>query len=225
MTIKRWTTLARLVAELAVIALGLVLTHDIVKLHQAPALAAVVHADALVALGGDDGLRARHALALYARGVAPSILLLAADSPKGPGGAHYPDLRGDLLERGGVPADRIRYDTRPANTWQEALVTRAWAQACGWQRVVVVTDASHTARAQWAMRALTITTEVAIETVAAPRPNAVGRESGSTANGTPTTAIWHELQKLWYYRLVYTFNRCARDSNCLPLPPARIDCP
>ena len=219
--IGSWKKLCRLGVELCTLALGFTVTHDLVELQRTPALDPGYRADAIVALGGDDGVRSGHALTLYQHGVAPRILLLATDSPAGPTGSPYPDLRGDLLERGGVPPARIRYDTRPTSTWEEALVTRAWAQTCGWKRVVVVTEAPHVARAKWAMRAVITTPDVNIDTIAAPRP-----ESAATAaRASPKSAVWHELQKLWYYRLVHGLGRCAADAQCLPMRAQRIECP
>lgn len=214
---------ATLAAPLAALWLGLVVTNDLVAIQRPAAMASAppLRADAIVALGGDDGTRARRAMELYQLGVASTVLLLAADSPAGPPGTPYPDLRGDLLERGGVPPAHIRYDTRPTSTWEEALVTRAWAQTCGWQRVVVVTEALHVARAQWAMRAVITTPDVTIDTIAAPR-----LESAATATrASPKSAVWHELQKLWYYRLVHGLGRCAADAQCLPMRAQRIECP
>lgn len=219
--IGSWKKLCRLGVELCTLALGFTVTHDLVELQRTPALDPGYRADAIVALGGDDGVRSGHALTLYQHGVAPRILLLATDSPAGPTGSPYPDLRGDLLERGGVPPARIRYDTRPTSTWEEALLTRAWAQACGWRRVVVITDAPHTVRAQWAMRSMRTSSSVQIDAVAAPRTESTAAAGGSVQKG----AVWSELKKLWYYRLVHGFDRCAADPQCIPMLTQRINCP
>lgn len=180
--------------EVAALLLGLVMTNDIVAIHRGAPHAPVPSADAIVSLGGDDGTRARHALALYRRGMATRILLLAADSPAAPRGSPYPDVRGDLLLQAGVPANQFAYDLRPRSTWEEALVAREWAVACGWRQIIVVTAAPHGARALWAMQRALAQTDigVAVSTAAVD----------SAAAPLDRHLVFAELSKLWRYRLI-----------------------
>lgn len=116
----------------------------------APANQYFAPADVIVSLGGDPGDRVLRALELYRNGLAPQILLMTQDGSGNADPTPFPDLRGKLLQSNGVPLSAIHYDTAPQSTWEEAQAAHVWMQACGWKRAIVVSDAAHARRIQFA---------------------------------------------------------------------------
>ena len=91
------------------------------------------HADVVVVLGGglDRYPRGRD---LVLAGYAERMVLFEPNAVE----------RQDALAR--LRLVEIRDDVRPANSWTEAKVVRAWMQANGWHTALVVTDPPHLLR-------------------------------------------------------------------------------
>ncbi|MEL6347145.1 MAG: YdcF family protein [Myxococcota bacterium] len=107
---------------------------------------ALVASDAIVILGGDATHRAPHGAALYAQGLAPTVLAVGGTDPNG----HSTQARKTerALVRLGVPPEAIlvagQYEP---STLEEARATADYAVDRGWRRIIVVTSPYHTWRA------------------------------------------------------------------------------
>jgi uncharacterized SAM-binding protein YcdF (DUF218 family) len=122
------------------------------------ALAARAHADGTLS---DDSLRRLvRALELYAEGRAP-LLVLSGAPPRAE--ADEAGIRARLARRLGVPAGALLTLSRPARTTdEEARLTAALLGARGLERVLVVTDWTHAARARGAFRRAGLDARVAV---------------------------------------------------------------
>ncbi len=113
-------------------------------------------ADAIFVLEGGIDTRPFRAAALFARGVAPRILLARVEDTPAVRAGVYPnetDAAVRILRRRGVPAAAITVLPGPvSSTWEEAGALRAWLGSHGAHVVVVVTSRYHTRRARWALR-------------------------------------------------------------------------
>src|SRR5437867_1016715 len=94
-------------------------------------------ADLIVVLGGDAGPRVRSAQLLFAEGYAPRILLTGINGSDQDTRPVYLRWQAMYLLEHRVPKEAILYDTRSANTWEEARNTRALMEREGWRRVLV----------------------------------------------------------------------------------------
>lgn len=105
-------------------------------------------ADAIVALGGDDGDRALRALSLYRERMAPVVVLTGVER----GTAAPPAAltwRAEFLEAQGVPRSAIRLESVSRNSWEEARNVLALMRQQGWRTVIVVSDPPHMRRLAW----------------------------------------------------------------------------
>lgn len=110
-------------------------------------------ATAIAILSGNTPDRALEAAQLYNDGYAKEIWLahpgLRVDALK-ESGIHYPsedDVNARVLRRVGLPAKAIRvHDTPIVNTDQELAVISAALQNRGGQKIIIVTNKSHTRR-------------------------------------------------------------------------------
>jgi len=126
-------------------------------------IAAGVHADAIVTLGGaaapavpprqgieliETSDRLLHAARLFRRGVAP-LVQVAAGLP-GLSGPDDPTAESDmttLLREFGVPREAMLEERRSRNTYENALESRRLLEPRGIRRIVLVTSAVHMQRA------------------------------------------------------------------------------
>ncbi len=105
-------------------------------------------ADAIVALGGDDGDRALRALGLYREGYAPTLVLTGLEY----GNAAPPAAltwRADFLEAHGVPRSAVRFEMVSRNSFSEATSILALMRQERWHTVIVVSDPPHMRRLAW----------------------------------------------------------------------------
>ena len=106
-------------------------------------------ADAIVVLGGGSKYRTFRGLELYRKKYAPVVLLAGVQGLGLPAQKRHTSWQAQILIRGGVKKDGIAYDPVSANTWQEAENTLKLAKACGWKKVIVVSDPPHMRRLKW----------------------------------------------------------------------------
>jgi uncharacterized SAM-binding protein YcdF (DUF218 family) len=109
-------------------------------------------ADLLVVLGGDDGDRGLTVAHLYAAGMAPHVLITGKEASPPEVQRAYLHWRVQVLAEAGVPVERLEYDAKSANSWEEAVNTRRLMEARGWRRVMVVSDSYHMRRLSWTWR-------------------------------------------------------------------------
>jgi uncharacterized SAM-binding protein YcdF (DUF218 family) len=105
-------------------------------------------ANAIIALGGDNGERSLKAQALYHDGFAPLIVLTGLEK----GIATPPPRltwRADYLAAHGVPRSALRFEVGSRNSYEEATNILALMQKQKWQRVIVVSDPPHMRRLAW----------------------------------------------------------------------------
>ncbi|NTU54439.1 MAG: YdcF family protein [Chlorobiaceae bacterium] len=103
-----------------------------------------VKADAIVILGGDNGLRVLKGAELYKAGYANNILLTGIDSryyrPS------HPNWRERKLMARGISRKHILVDIWSETSWEEAENTAELMNKHGWQSVLVVSDPPHMLR-------------------------------------------------------------------------------
>jgi uncharacterized SAM-binding protein YcdF (DUF218 family) len=165
----------------------------------------IVHADAIVVLGGLPEVRPFAAARLYHEGVAPRIL--------------YMDVKpGSAVELGVLPPERqltrqiLLANNVPEtamtavgdgveNTYDESCAVRDWMKSAGARTIVIPTDLFHTRRVRWLFRrqlkALGAT--VCVRTVDPRRYNA--RDWWRHEEGV--IAFQNEFIKSIYYRIKY----------------------
>ncbi|MCC6174918.1 MAG: YdcF family protein [Chloroflexi bacterium] len=104
--------------------------------------------DAIVVLAGNSPFRARHAEALYARGLAPHVII--SNEPLSSHGVQttWLELREKGLVRLAIPEDAIEPISEISDsTYEEALHSRDIMRAHGWRTAILVTDPFHMRRA------------------------------------------------------------------------------
>jgi uncharacterized SAM-binding protein YcdF (DUF218 family) len=167
--------------------------------------------DAIVILSGGAPLREIEAAELYARGLAPKVVMTVS-----------PDQQGDaLLRRRGVPVEsQLEFRKRvltslgvqesallvlsraPASSTQhEAEMVREWATSNHVSRIIVVTSRMHTARAAWTFSRALASERVEVLT-RAPDEDSFRADSWWRDRHTMREAIF-EWQKLIFYHVAY----------------------
>jgi uncharacterized SAM-binding protein YcdF (DUF218 family) len=109
--------------------------------------------DVIVVLAGNSPFRARHAEALYARGLAPHVII--SNEPLSSHGVQttWLELRRVGLVRLSIPDDAIEPIPEISDsTYEEALHTRDIMLAHGWRSAILVTDPFHMRRATLTFR-------------------------------------------------------------------------
>jgi uncharacterized SAM-binding protein YcdF (DUF218 family) len=107
----------------------------------------------IVVLAGNSPFRARHAEALYARGLAPHVII--SNEPLSSHGVQttWLELRRVGLVRLSIPDDAIEPIPEISDsTYEEALHTRDIMLAHGWRSAILVTDPFHMRRATLTFR-------------------------------------------------------------------------
>jgi uncharacterized SAM-binding protein YcdF (DUF218 family) len=123
----------------------------------------VPEAEVIVVLGGgtrpqsyprptseinEGGDRLLYAARLYRQGAAPRILVSGGNAPiVGPALVPEADSMGDILAAIGVPREAILLEPSSANTYENAVETRAILESQGISRIILITSASHMPRA------------------------------------------------------------------------------
>jgi uncharacterized SAM-binding protein YcdF (DUF218 family) len=117
--------------------------------------AELVPSDAIVVLGAwvspsgtlssESLRRTNHGIALYRRGLAPTLVLLGGSASGGPSEA---DARAEQARLHGVPAQAILTETRVRTTREEAARVKELLRSKGVRTILLVTNAGHLARAR-----------------------------------------------------------------------------
>lgn len=107
---------------------------------------APLHADMIVALGGDAGDRVMLASELYQAGYAQRILLTGMEGGADATRMHYLNWRTRYLRDAGVPESAILFDGKSANTHEEAVNTARLMSEEGLKRALIVSDPPHMRR-------------------------------------------------------------------------------
>lgn len=112
-------------------------------------LSTIKPADVIVILGGETGTRSIRGLELYRERFSSQILLTGIEYDEFQMRPVYLDWRSQFLILSGVPKDRILFDLRARNSWEEAKNTLALMKQKRWHRVIVVSDPPHLRRVDW----------------------------------------------------------------------------
>ena len=112
-------------------------------------------ADAIVVLGArvlPGGVagpslagRARRAVELYRRGLAPKIITTGGIGDNPPAEAR---VAANILENAGVPPRDVLREETSISTWENAVNAAKICRAHGWKRVIVVSEPFHLFRAR-----------------------------------------------------------------------------
>ena len=141
---------------LAVLAVIAVLTHQIWLASLGSVLVTrddLGPSDVIVVLAGNSPFRARHAETLYARGLAPHVII--SNEPVSSHGVQttWLELRRVGLVRLSIPDDAIEPIAEISDsTYEEALHSRDIMLAHGWRTAILVTDPFHMRRATLTFR-------------------------------------------------------------------------
>jgi uncharacterized SAM-binding protein YcdF (DUF218 family) len=153
--------------------------------------------DVIVVLAGNSPFRARHAEALYARGLAPHVII--SNEPLSSHGVQttWLELRGHGLVRLNIPDDAIvPIVSISDSTYEEAQQSRQLMQERGWSRAILVTDPFHMRRAILTFRSAF--EPAGLEVAASP---AEGSKYGVDNWWTDRNAIMRVAQE--YLKLAY----------------------
>ncbi|MGH9703931.1 MAG: YdcF family protein, partial [Candidatus Acidiferrales bacterium] len=119
------------------------------------------HADVIVVLSGRIPARAMEAAQIYRQGFAPEVWVTHPDGPKeelAQLGIDFTDedvYSAEILEKLGVPADRIHILPKPIlNTEEEIETVKETLEQTGKSRAIIVTSPSHTRRVRALWRVL-----------------------------------------------------------------------
>ena len=186
---------------LAIVLVALVVTHRTWLTAAGEVLVAhdeLVQSDVIVVLAGNSPFRARHAETLYARGLAPHVII--SNEPLSSHGVQttWMELREKGLVRLAIPDDAIvPIPEISDSTYQEAQRSRDIMQARGWRTAILVTDPFHMRRAVLTFRSAFEPADLAVS--ASP---ADGSKYGVDNWWTDRNAIMRVAQeylKLGYY--------------------------
>ena len=124
----------------------------------------VGNADAIVVLGGffgprslpghlvdlnDAGDRIGGGIALWRSGAAPNLVFTGAHGPSAEGIYSEGQVCMDIAVGAGVPTKAILVSRSVTNTVDEAAAIADLLREKGWERIILVTSASHMRRAAW----------------------------------------------------------------------------
>jgi len=119
--------------------------------------------------------RIEHGLALYRRGVAPRLIFTGGYGGQGARFAESEVARRYAI-RHGIPAEAIWIETRSQSTCQNLLEARQLLQNNGLDKVIVVSDPLHMARA------LRLSGRLGIKAAGSPTPSSRFRSAGPWLN-------------------------------------------
>jgi len=131
-------------------------------------------ADIIYVFAGGENERPQQAAALFKQGRAPRVMTaggLKTDKLVALG-IHLTEaqVNAKVLERNGVPADRIIQFERSASTWDEANVLRDYMQKHKLRSAILVTSNFHTRRTRLAARAAFRGYHADLYYISAPHP-------------------------------------------------------
>ncbi|MDT7778652.1 MAG: hypothetical protein QOC99_1164 [Acidobacteriota bacterium] len=167
--------------------------------------------DVLVVLGGSSTYeeRTEYAAELFREGLAPKVVLTddgqrGGWSPEEQRNPFFVERAAAVLERAGVPAERIETLQPPtSSTYEEALLLREYAAAHDVHGLLVVTSGYHSRRARWTLERVFRGSPVSVALTAVPP----GRQTPAPAFWWLRGAGWQmvalEYLKLAYYRVRY----------------------
>lgn len=164
-------------------------------------------AEILFLLNGDFNTRPFYAAELYARGLAPRIVIARAEpSPAERLGLlpNETDISVAVLERQGVPPAAITVLPVPGgvtSTYDEAVVLRTYVEANDIHSLILVTSAFHTRRAGWIVRQALDGLDVTVQLAAARPPDY--DETNWWQSEAGQINVNNEYIKLIYYLLKY----------------------
>ncbi len=158
--------------------------------------------DALVVLLGGLSHRPAHAAELFARGIAP-VVLIGTSAIEGASRRNETEESVRELVQLGVPRSAIVVlPGTVTSTRDEARRVADYAESHALRRITVVTSAFHTARARWIFRKILKGQEIDIRMAAAPHPDFTEASWYKTDEGM--VMYFTEAFKTLYYRLVYS---------------------
>ena len=162
-------------------------------------------ADAIVILGGGLESRPFEAARLYAKGLAPKILVLNVCSNKTDQmGITMPEteLAIFLLLKSEVPEEAITVIGHGVtSTRDECIAVRHWAEENHPKRLIFPTEPFHTRRVKWFFRKVLRETGVQVRTTAVPTPEYGAKDWWQHERGL--LAFQNELIKFGYYLVKY----------------------
>jgi uncharacterized SAM-binding protein YcdF (DUF218 family) len=159
--------------------------------------------DVILVLSGGVNDRPELAAKLYARGLAPSILLIRKELSPIEARGLVPEeviLARRLLLAEGVPAAAIGElgtERRATSTFDEARLFRRYAREHGVRSVIVVTNPYHTRRARWIFRRVLRDTGVRI-LMAPSKSWAFSEENWWRNERGMITYVNEYIKFLWY---------------------------
>ena len=154
--------------------------------------------DVIVVLAGNSPFRARHAEALYARGLAPHVII--SNEPLSSHGVQttWLDLRQHGLVRLTIPDDAIvPIPEISDSTYDEALRSREIMRARGWRSAILVTDPFHMRRALLTFRQAFEPADLVV--VASPAEGSKYGVDNWWMDRNATMRVAQEYLKLGYY--------------------------
>jgi uncharacterized SAM-binding protein YcdF (DUF218 family) len=162
-------------------------------------------ADAIVVLGGGLETRPAEAARLYQKGIAPKILVLNVQSNSTDLlGITIPDteLAIFLLLKKEIPESAITVIGHGvANTHDECIAVRHWAEENKPKRLIFPTDPFHTRRVKWFFKKTLRETGTEVRTVAVPVKEYSGTNWWQNEKGV--IAFQNEVLKFGYYLVKY----------------------
>lgn len=117
----------------------------------APGSSLPTHADAIVVLGGNSGVRVNRAVDMYSAGVSDNLVLSIGTQCSAKIADDSLGAFAVLRERR-IAEKSVTLQTESCNTWVEARDTAKLMQARGWRYVVVVTDPPHLRRTDFSFK-------------------------------------------------------------------------
>lgn len=136
--------------------------------------AAPEKADVIYVFAGGENERPRHAATLFKQGRAPLVMTaggLKTDKLMALGiRLTEAEVNAKVLERNGVPADRVVQIRRSASTWDEAVTLRGYMERRKLRSAILVTSNFHTRRTRLAARAAFKGYDAQLHIVSAPNP-------------------------------------------------------
>jgi uncharacterized SAM-binding protein YcdF (DUF218 family) len=165
----------------------------------------LVHADAIVVLGGGLETRPFAAAQLYKQNYAHKILIMnVRSSPTTQLGITAPekDLTRRIFLKLGVPAsDVVDLGNGVTSTFDESMAVRGWVQTNSVKNLIVLTDMFHTHRASWLFRKQLKSTGVRVTVAAVAARDYTATDWWRHEDGL--IAFQNELIKYAYYRIKY----------------------
>lgn len=144
-----WRSLLVGLLLFAVVATMLVLGFRSLGVWVAAGAVVPIKANVIVALGGDDGYRAKKVAELFRAGYADTVLITGLEGSPERERAYYLNWRAKVLADAGVTVDRLVVESVALNSFEEARATLALLQTRAWDKALIVSDPPHMRRLDW----------------------------------------------------------------------------